>query len=330
MSSTPFPTSDTSPTLLPPSIITITTSLPEPTTTGSSITAIALDDYSLPLNLTIWFLTGIATLFLALRLYAKLWRGRPLWYDDLLLVLGWLSLVLSCSFLSVCTYYDLGKHGDDIKPRNLSSLLKFSYVAGFFSILAAVWSKSSFAITLLAFSEGRTRKIVWFILISINIIMGGNALLQWIQCWPIPKLWLGGEGVCWLKLRRVRVINTFVAAYSGSADVVLALLPWRIIWRAKIRRSEKLGALVAMSMGVFAGVASFSKIPTLVAIGNKDMITMVSLYIVGTAEGAITIMAASIPILRALFHKQSGPTTPSVPSSFKITTNDSRLNKYSV
>jgi hypothetical protein len=53
---------------------------------------------------------------------------------------------------------------------------------------------------------------------------------------------------------------------------------------------------------------------------------MVSLYIVGTAEGAITIMAASIPILRALFHQKTGPTTPSIPSSFKITENDSPRN----
>lgn len=254
-----------------------------------------------------------------------------------------IALVISCAMLTVCTHFDLGKHGDDIDPKNLTNLLKYGYFAGFFSILAAVWSKSSFAITLLGFSEGRTRKIIWFILISINIIMGGNALLQWVQCWPIPKLWLGGEGVCWLKFSRLRVINTVVAAYSGSADVVLALLPWKIIWNARIRRSEKFGALFAMSMGVFAGATSFSKIPALVAIGNADMselismpelywliltqtVTMVSLYIVGTAEGAITIIAASIPILRILFHQKSGPTTPSIPSSFKITDNDSPRN----
>jgi hypothetical protein len=294
------------------------------TATGSS--GVPVEDYSLPLNLTVWFLTGIASMFLALRIYAKIWRRRPLWWDDYVLIAGWVALVLSCAFLTLCTHYDLGKHGDDIKKENLSNLLKYTYFAGFFSILAAIWSKSSFAITLLGFSTGRTRKVVWFILISINIIMGGNALLQWIQCWPIPKLWLGVEGVCWLKFRRVRAINTFVAAYSGTADVVLALLPWKIIWNAKIRRSEKLGALFAMSMGVFAGAASFSKIPALGAIGNADMITMVSLYIVGTAEGAITIMAASIPILRALFHQRTGPTTPSIPSSFKITENDSPRN----
>jgi hypothetical protein len=84
-------------------------------------------------------------------------------------------------------------------------------MAGFFSILAAVWTKSSFAITLLGFSEGWTRKIVWFILISVNVVLGLNATLQWVQCWPIDKLWLGGPGVCWLGFARVRAYNTFVA-----------------------------------------------------------------------------------------------------------------------
>jgi len=44
---------------------------------------------------------------------------------------------------------------------------------------------------------------------------------------------------------------------------------------------------------------------------------MVNLFLFGTAEGAITIIAASIPILRALFHRASGPSTPSVPTQFQ-------------
>lgn len=38
--------------------------------------------------------------------------------------------------------------------------------------------------------------------------------------------------------------------YSGVADIVLALLPWKIVWEATIVRREKVGALIAMSMGV--------------------------------------------------------------------------------
>jgi hypothetical protein len=33
-------------------------------------------------------------------------------------------------------------------------------------------------------------------------------------------------------------------------DIVLALLPWKIIWAVAINKREKLGALVAMSVGV--------------------------------------------------------------------------------
>lgn len=33
-------------------------------------------------------------------------------------------------------------------------------------------------------------------------------------------------------------------------DIVLALLPWKIIWSATINKKEKLGALIAMSAGV--------------------------------------------------------------------------------
>lgn len=113
--------------------------------------------------------------------------------------------------LSVCTHFDLGRHGEHIQPGNLSSLLKFSYVAGFFSILAAAWSKSSFALTLLCISNGWTKRLVWFVLVSVNIVLGLGALLQWIQCWPIYKLWLGGDGVCWVGFKRMRDYNTFSA-----------------------------------------------------------------------------------------------------------------------
>lgn len=33
-------------------------------------------------------------------------------------------------------------------------------------------------------------------------------------------------------------------------DVVLALLPWSVIWGLQMRRKEKIGIALAMSMGV--------------------------------------------------------------------------------
>ncbi|KAK3385475.1 hypothetical protein B0H63DRAFT_543818 [Podospora didyma] len=266
------------------------------------------ENYAPHLNATVWFLTAISAIFLGLRVFVKVWRKRRVRCDDCILVLGWIALAVSTAMITLCTTFGLGRHGRYIRPEDLSNLLMTSYFAGFASTLAVIWSKTSFAVTLLNISEGTTRKVVWFVLISANVVLGLNATLQFVQCWPPSRAWHpGAPGKCWLGIERVRAYNIFVAAYSGATDIVLALLPWKIIGHMKIRKKEKYGALFAMSMGVFAGITSFLKITSLGAIGNVDLITMVNLFIFGTAEGATTIIAASVPILRALLHRQEAP-----------------------
>ena len=71
-------------------------------------------------------------------------------------------------------------------------------VSGTFSLVAAIWSKTSFALTLLRLTEGRTRALVWFIMISMNIAMGLSAVFIWVQCTPVRKSWDPLiEGTCW-------------------------------------------------------------------------------------------------------------------------------------
>ena len=38
-------------------------------------------------------------------------------------------------------------------------------------------------------------------------------------------------------------------AYCAVMDFTLALLPWRIVWALQMKRVEKIGVAVAMSMG---------------------------------------------------------------------------------
>lgn len=41
------------------------------------------------LNLVFWLLTSLSFVFLCLRLYCKIYRGRNLWWDDHFLVAAW-------------------------------------------------------------------------------------------------------------------------------------------------------------------------------------------------------------------------------------------------
>ena len=59
------------------------------------------DDYGPRLNITIWSLTGTAALFLGLRIYCKVWRGRPVRSEDAVLVASWVLTPLE-DFCSIC------------------------------------------------------------------------------------------------------------------------------------------------------------------------------------------------------------------------------------
>jgi len=45
-------------------------------------------------------------------------------------------------------------------------------------------------------------------------------------------------------------LTLWLAAYSAAVDFALALLPWKLLLGLRLRRAEKLGAAIALSMGV--------------------------------------------------------------------------------
>lgn len=46
-------------------------------------------------------------------------------------------------------------------------------------------------------------------------------------------------------------IDLFILiAYSAFNDVLLSLLPWKVIWPLHLSRRERVGVCVAMSMGI--------------------------------------------------------------------------------
>ncbi len=82
---------------------------------------------------------------------------------------------------SVSVSYGYGRFIADISQADLEMLPRVSNVAGFFSILAALWSKTSFALTLTRISDEWLLRIVWLIIVSTNLIMGASAIMLWIE-----------------------------------------------------------------------------------------------------------------------------------------------------
>jgi len=164
-----------------------------------------------------------------------------------------ICITVESALLSVMTSLGYGFHIWDFDAQNnMRPLLLIINVAGTFSVTATIWSKTSFAITLLRLANGSKslKVLIWFIIVSMNIAMGLSALFPWVACRPVRKAWdFLVEGTCWDPTVTVHY-HIFSAAYSAFMDITLAMLPWKVIWGLQMKRREKIGVAVAMSMGV--------------------------------------------------------------------------------
>lgn len=105
---------------------------------------------------------------------------------------------MSVGLVTVEVRYGSGKHVWEVPVENFAFLGLTGNVVGTFSILAAVLSKTSFALTLIRLMKDGWRVLVWVIIATMNIAMLLNALFLWVRCSPVAKSWNPYmPGTCW-------------------------------------------------------------------------------------------------------------------------------------
>ncbi len=108
----------------------------------------------------------------------------------------------------------------DVDPANLARIGLISNVASTFSMLAAVLSKTSFAVTLLRITTSYTKMFVWFVIGIMNIAMGLAALFVWVKCNPVRKTWdPSTPGTC-LDTHAMTVYSVFASGENAPFMVM--------------------------------------------------------------------------------------------------------------
>jgi len=159
--------------------------------------------------------------------------------------------VATCSLTTILVNeFGLGKHSYDTVILNVSRWILILDSRATSAITVLSWTKTALALSLLRLTTEKTKAFVWFIIISINIALGFSAMVPWIQCQPVAKRWHPElDGRCWPLTVGVKIwIGT--GALSSLYDFILAFLPWTFLYALTLRKKEKFGILVAMSMGV--------------------------------------------------------------------------------
>jgi uncharacterized RDD family membrane protein YckC len=135
----------------------------------------------------------------------------------------------------------------------------------------------------------------------MNTIMNLVIVFSFVKCTPARKVWHSNlPGTCWNPLVAT-YYNVFAGAYSGLVDLILCVFAWTIIWKLSMRTREKIGVGIALTFGVFAAAAAGAKCFGMLGLSSQNRtLARVGIFIWSTVECAVTIMAASIPIMRIL------------------------------
>ena len=168
-------------------------------------------------------------------------------------------------------------------------------------ILANLWSKTSFGITLLRLPLGRVRVYLVCALIALGTLaIGASAYLVWVQCLVASPPWNPYVGDRCVAPGTMIGYSVFVGLFSAVIDFGFAVLPWKMLWGLEMRRSERVGVMLAMGMGTLAGAAAVVKSTIFPRVYDADHLAGLQVSGWGTVETSVSICAASLPILRAL------------------------------
>jgi hypothetical protein len=155
--------------------------------------------------------------------------------------------ILFMVFVAISIYatkFGLGKHLVDADLTQLPYLLYLLPIGQFFAVISVAVSKSSFIITLIRLVVLPWQKLaLWFMLVTINASMFSISVVQFYQCSDPPtKGCVNGNIVIGL--------GVYAAGYSAFMDLVLTAFPSLVIWNLQIKRRDKIGIIISMSLGI--------------------------------------------------------------------------------
>jgi hypothetical protein len=229
-------------------------------------------DSSAPLMMAvIWPVTTISLIVLVLRCYSKLRSQGRLWWDDWLMIVAWIALLSQAIITQVAIHAGFGRHLVDVLlgGESLEQLALWSEVSFTMAVPSIIFSKLSFALTLTRLTRSYWRAFVIFCMVTLVLVMVPSIVTPWVACIPFEKLFNPSvPGQCMDKSIPVN-FGIFDSAYSATMDFALAMLPWKIVWNLQMDRAEKIGIGVAMSLGVFSGIAAIIKSVALAYLGTS-------------------------------------------------------------
>ncbi|KAF4466640.1 Integral membrane [Fusarium albosuccineum] len=273
-------------------------------------------------------LFSVATVFIGFRLYSRIQTRRVgLWADDWILIAGWIFVLVATAIVTWLMIISA-------TPGNMTKIIVARCFHNLQSIALGL-TKTSFGVTLLRLMPGGWEaKVIWVLIVTMNLQFAIHIIATWQAiCGAPDDAHIGGDH-CW-QLKQSVTFAVFSAVYSALCDFILALLPWKMVFNLQMNKTERISVAAALSMGVLAGVTGINKAVQgykLLDVRSPDyMYTQAVYWIWSMAEPNVTIISASIPVLRGFVRnvRNRSGSSPGTGAYMKTGNSSSRFNNRS-
>ncbi|KAJ5324197.1 hypothetical protein N7476_002797 [Penicillium atrosanguineum] len=270
---------------------------------GTELSQSYLDESRAPLvQGVMWTMAVVALVIVMMRLYVRVAMRHVFGWDDFIIIIAICCLVAYAAVCHVASTIGLGRHLAFVEenPENLINVALLCDIGESLAIMACTLGKTSFAVTLLRIVVQRWMiALLWFVIVTMNVINILAALFVFLQCKDPRHLWNPAiPSKCWPD----SVFTDFSLFVGGLCSCTITMDDCLEFANEK---KEKIGVAFAMSLGVFAGAASIVKTTYLVALSAKADFTweLAPLLWWAAVEDGLAITAASIPALKPLLVK---------------------------
>ncbi|KAK4160310.1 hypothetical protein QBC43DRAFT_220076 [Cladorrhinum sp. PSN259] len=262
---------------------------------------------------TIWAFAALATVFLAVRIYARLVAARRLFYDDALVIFAAL-LVVTMAAIWQCNapdmYYVLkvsaGAPPDDIGDllRKLKRTMNITGVAQvlFCSTLTAVKLSVVLFFRRIDMNVDKLRHVWWplvgFILALWAVSIGTN---PW-QCFVGNPEYILANCQKPDHVRYVRVTMKFNSAMDVCSDFLIMIIPVIMVWNTRLRLAKKMAFIGLFSLTIITMVAAIVRaVDNLAFRWNSGAQDVTYVFLWSSIEASLAVMVASFSAFPQLF-----------------------------
>ncbi|KAL1965539.1 hypothetical protein VTN77DRAFT_5622 [Rasamsonia byssochlamydoides] len=256
-----------------------------------------------------WALWTVALFVVSLRTYASARQGKGrLGWDNVLIIV---ALILALSRIIILTVevevYGMGRHIWDLPIAWTSKHRSLLYIADMIYLIAMMCAKLSILLIYLRLFGvyNAFRFVAWGMMAVIVVYSWTVFFVYAFSCNPVYWAWHVTLDEAWNARHCINFLplNTAMGAVNIATDVVLLMLPLRMVWKVQMRTAQKLGLTLVFGTGLFTVAAACVREYFVVSTEkNSDQsYTEVPEALWLTIELMVGIVAASLPAIGPLY-----------------------------